>query len=380
MNGSRTWKAVYRELKRPMKQREADVHYMHKVLSLAKKAEGRTSPNPLVGALIVKKGKILAAGYHKRCGLAHAEIEAIQKAGLKNCKGATLYVNLEPCSHFGRTPPCVEAILAGGFARVVIATEDPNPQVRGRSVRRLRRAGIKVSLGILDEQSRRLNEVFFKNMLEGTPFVVGKIAQSLDGKITTSKGVSRWITAKSSRNMAKGLRDKYDSVLVGINTVVKDNPGLDGLHKRGLKIIIDPELRIPLSCRLLKKSSRQVIIFASSRSKNKITRIPRSAKVFFLEEKKGRLSLSEMLNIIFKLGVMSVFVEGGSETLGRFFEQRLIDKVYFFIAPRIIGGKHALSSVGGRGFPDLDRACELKDLRIDELKKDILICGYPYYN
>ena len=358
---------------------EKDIYFIKKTFQLARRAQGLTSPNPLVGAVIVKNNKIIASGYHKKCGLAHAEIEAIRKTKNRDLRGTTLYLNLEPCFNFGRTPPCVDELIKNKFKKVVIAIADPNPETKEKSIRKLKKAGIGVEVGLLKDEAQRLNEVFFKNMLKKLPFVIAKVGQSLDGKIATQKGLSKWITTKSSRVFSKHLRDKYDSILVGVNTVIKDDPSLNGLKKKLIKVVIDPSLRIPLSSKLLKKDPSQVIIFTSQKSRRRAKKIPSLTKTFFLKESKGNLSLEKILKILYDLGIMSVFVEGGSETVGRLFDERLIDKVYFFIAPKIIGGKGAITSVGGQGFADLKQAVQLKEVELKRIDKDILLSGYPVY-
>lgn len=356
-----------------------DNQFIQKTFLLAKKGEAFTSPNPLVGALIVKDNKIIAGGYHKRCGLAHAEIEAIHKTKQKHLCGSTLYVNLEPCSHFGRTPPCVDQIIKNKIKRVVIATLDPNPTVKGKSVRKLKKAGIKVDVGLLCDEARKLNEVFFKNMKDKMPFVVVKVAQSLDGKIATEKGLSKWITTAKSRKLVRSLRDKYDSVLVGANTFIKDNPRLNGLRKIPYKIVISSQLNLPSGHYLFKTNPHKLIIFSSYKNRNKLNNIPKAAKLIFLKETKGELPLRNILKILYKLGVMSVFVEGGSDTLGRFFRRKLIDKAYFFISPKIIGGKGALTSVGAKGFASPGISPYLDKIEIKKIGEDILIEGYLRY-
>lgn len=348
---------------------------MQEAIKLAKRAEGFTSPNPLVGAVIVKKNKIISKGYHSRAGSAHAEIKAI-KAAKKDIKGATLYLNLEPCCHFGRTPPCVDQIIKAGLKRVIVATADPNPLVAGKSLRKLRQAGIKVKVGPLSQQAQRLNEVFFKNMKKNMPFVTAKAAQSLDGKIATRKGVSKWITSKAARDYAKYLRDKHDSVLVGVNTVIKDNPDLNGLKKIPLKVVIDPDLKFPLGSNLYKKYKDKLVIVTSIKNKNKAKRLSGVKGVLFVNIKNKQAPLKEVLRKLYRLSITSVFVEGGSHTLGTFFDARLIDKAYFFIAPFVIGGKDSLSSVGAKGCADPKGAYKLNELRIMRIGKDILICGY----
>jgi diaminohydroxyphosphoribosylaminopyrimidine deaminase/5-amino-6-(5-phosphoribosylamino)uracil reductase len=362
-----------------MQQREQDVYFLRRTFLLAKKAEGFTSPNPLVGAVIVKNGKIIGEGYHKRAGLPHAEIEAISSAGKKNIKGSILYVNLEPCCHFGRTPPCVDEIIKKGIKKIVIATPDPNPLVNGKSLKKLKKSGLTVKVGLLNKEAESLNEIFFKNMSTKMPFVVVKVAESLDGKIATKKGISKWITASKSRSFAKGLRDKYDCVLVGINTVLKDDPGLCGLRKIPFRAVVDPQLRIPLDSRLMQENREKLIIFSSPKAKKRLKLIPSDIKVFFIKEKKGFLPLKKILKILYRLGIMSVFVEGGSQTLGRFFDERLIDKIYFFISPKIIGGRAALSAVGGEGFWSPNFCAQIRNIEVKKLGEDILVSGYPYY-
>jgi diaminohydroxyphosphoribosylaminopyrimidine deaminase/5-amino-6-(5-phosphoribosylamino)uracil reductase len=355
-----------------------DIYFIKETFKLARKAEGCTSPNPLVGAIIVKNNRIIARGYHKRAGLPHAEIEAIRKAK-EDLKGATLYVNLEPCSHFGKTPPCVDDIIRSGIKRVVIATYDPNPIVGGKSVKKLRMRGIKVKVGLLRAEAERLNEVFFKNVSQGAPFVVAKVAQSLDGKIATRKGESKWITSKEAREFSKSLRDKYDAVLVGINTVVKDNPDLNGIKKVPFKIVIDPHLRISPHSNLVKKYSGKLIVFASLKSIKQVKKGLRGVRVFFLKGRGGHFSLKALLKVLYKLGITSVFVEGGAFTLGRFFDERLVDKAYFFISPLIIGGLGALTSIGAKGYSQIKECPYLREVNLLTFKKDILISGYPCY-
>jgi len=351
-----------------------DAYFLRQTFVLADKARGFTSPNPLVGAVIVKGRRVIARGWHKKCGGPHAEIEAFRNCR-QSCRGATLYLNLEPCCHFGRTPPCVDEVIKQGIKRVVVAMIDPDPRVNGKSLRKLRQAGIKVTCGVLRDEAQKLNEVFVFNVKHKQPFVAAKIAQTLDGKIASSAKISRWITSAPSREAAKKLRDKYDCVLVGVNTVVVDDPGLDGIEKIPFKVIIDPHLRIPRTCRLMKKYADKLIIFTSA--KTKVKHIPRSVQVIGLPESKGALPVKAILKGLYALGMMSVFVEGGSDTLGRFFDAGLVNKMHFFIAPKILGGRQALTSLGGRGFVSPDFCPRLSDTRVERVGADILITGYP---
>lgn len=360
-----------------MKPANNDIYFLRQTFLLASKAEGFTSPNPLVGAIIVKNNKIISCGFHKKAGLPHAEIEAIKKSK-QNLRGSTLYINLEPCCHFGKTPPCVDEVIKTGIKRAVISTVDPNPKVCSNSIKKMKAAGIKVSLGLFKKEAEKLNEVFFKNMKENRPFVVAKIAQTLDGKIVTSAGVSKWITTEPSRKFAKSLRDKYDSVLVGINTVLKDNPKLNGLKKIPYKVVIDPHLRINQKSFIVRNHPEKLIIFTLKKSKP--GEALKDARVFAIDEKKGKLDLAVMLKILFNLGITSCFVEGGSQTLGNFLDEKLIDKMHFFISPKIVGGKKALTSIGAKGYKTLDKSPYLKEIEIKRIGEDIFITGYPCYD
>lgn len=353
-----------------------DIFFMKEVLSLAKRAEGNTSPNPLVGAIIVKEGKIISSAWHRKAGSEHAEIAALKK--VQNARGATLYVNLEPCFHYGRTPPCVDKVISSGIKRVVIATSDPNPLTRGKSIKKLRKSGIEVKVGVLKKQARQLNEVFFKNMNEKMPFVAAKVAQSLDGKIATVSRKSHWITSKTARTYSKTLRDKYDAVLVGARTILEDDPHLVGLKKNPVKIVISAHLSFSFKANIF-KDPEKVIIITSFKNLKKTKQFKEVKFLFASENKEGIFSLRRILISLYKLGITSVFVEGGSFTLGNFFSQKLVDKIYFFLAPRIIGGERSLSSIGGEGFSNLNRTPFIKDIEIKKIGRDILISGYPQF-
>ena len=361
-----------------MGKTKKDLYFLQQAICLAKKGEGFTSPNPLVGAVITKNNKIIAKGYHKRCGLPHAEIEAI-KSAKGDLKGSTLYINLEPCCHFGKTGPCVDEIIKRGIKKVFISTIDPNPKVKGKSIKRLRKEGVKVELGLAKKEALELNEIFFKNMNKKRPFVVAKLAQSLDGKIASSKGISKWITSSQSRKFAKSLRDKYDCVLIGANTLKKDNPKLNGLKKIPYKVVISSKLDLPKSSYIFKNNPEKLIIFTSQKKKLKRKTIPSKARVFYLKEDRGFFSPDEILKKLYKLDIMSVFVEGGSKTLGYFFKKKRVDKVYFFIAPLVLGGSDALCSIGAGGFSSPIKAATIKNIDIKHIGRDFLFSGYPEY-
>ncbi|MFH1768871.1 MAG: bifunctional diaminohydroxyphosphoribosylaminopyrimidine deaminase/5-amino-6-(5-phosphoribosylamino)uracil reductase RibD [Candidatus Omnitrophota bacterium] len=347
---------------------------------MARKAEGLVSPNPLVGAVIAKADRVISYGYHRGPGFKHAEIEAIDnaRAGLK---GGVLYVNLEPCCHWGRTPPCVDRIISSGIKEVVISTLDPNPKVNGRSVRKLKRAGIKVRLGILQGEAERLNEIFFKNMRHNLPFIAVKLAQSLDGKIATKKGESKWITSKTSRYYVRKIRDNYDAVLIGINTVLEDDPLLDGFKKSPRKVVIDPRLRIPLNCQLIKRSRNRVVIFTSVSGKSRKAKKlgQEGVNLFFLKKTSRHMAINDILRVLYKEDIMSVLVEGGAVTAGNFFDAKAVDKLYIFVAPKIIGGQESLSALGGLGIEKLAEATVIDHLRLKRIDQDLLFFGYPKF-
>ena len=357
-----------------------DLEIMKNVLKLAKKGEGLTSPNPMVGAIIVKNGKIISKGFHKKAGLAHAEAKAIDNAKT-SLRGSRLFVNLEPCCIWGRTPPCVDKIISSGIREVVFSTLDPNPKVKGKSLKKLKKYGIKVNVGLLSNEARKMNEVFFKNMKEKKTFVSLKVAQSIDGKIATRSNKSKWITSLKARRYAKRVRDKYDAVLVGINTVIKDNPALSGIRRNPYKVVLDPSLKIPLKCELVSSHPHKLIIFSSrpySKQKLSILR-NKGVKIFNVNARKQIMPLRKIVDTLYRIGIMSVYVEGGSFTLGTFLDAKIADKVYFFIAPKIIGGDKAVTSVGAIGAAHPDGAVKIKDLHIERIGNDFLIIGYPEF-
>lgn len=360
-----------------------DQIFLKETLKLAKKGLGWTNPNPMVGAILVKNGKIIGKGYHKRAGSAHAEIEAMSKDFLRtkfskgSAEGITLYINLEPCSHFGRTPPCVDAIIEAKIGRVVCSTLDPNPKVRGQGVAKLREAGIDLSVGILEDQARQLNEAFFTFHGKNRPFVALKFAASLDGKIATKIGDSKWITNEKSREFARSLRSHYQSILVGINTVLKDNPHL-GVRIKGkkdpLRIILDPSLKIPLESLVL-RDNNVLIITTSKHDKQKLARLmQKGVQVLILSG--NQISIPELLLKLKTREIISILVEGGSRTLGSFLDSMLIDKVYAFFSPILIGGEQAISIAGGAGINRISQAMLLELVSYQKFGDNYLITGY----
>ena len=355
-----------------------DEHFMNIALRLALRAKGLTSPNPLVGAVVVKNNKIVGKGYHKKAGLAHAEILALNQAG-SQAKGGSLYVTLEPCSHFGKTPPCVNRILDTGIKRVIIGMKDPNPVNNGRSIRLLRKHGIDTRVGVLSKQLKKINESFLKYITKKSPFITVKIAQSLDGKIATKLGKSKWITSQKSRRYTHKLRKFYDAILVGINTVIKDNPQLNNPYskKQPLKIIVDSGLRIPLRAKILNDPLGVIIATNPKSFSSKYNLLKKKGvRISVIPNKNRKVNLKSLFKKLAKMQITNILVEGGGKIVGSLFDQKLVDKVMFVIAPKIIGGKDAVSSVEGVGIKNLREAANLKNLTISKLGQDLLIEGY----
>lgn len=353
-----------------------DERYMRIAINLAKKAEGMTSPNPLVGAVIVKNGKIVGSGYHKRAGLPHAEINALRHAG-PAAKDATLYVTLEPCDHFGRTPPCTDAIIKSRIKKVVAAMIDPNPVNQGRGLSRLKKSGIVTAVGVLEEEARAINKPYIKFVTTRLPYVTIKIAQSLDGKIATKTGDSKWITQEDSRSHVHELRTKVDAVMVGVNTIIRDNPLLISKvskKRQPVRIVIDTDLKTPLSSRVFSRIDDSPVIIAAAKRSPRIKDYEgKGAEVLVAKRKNGKVDLKSLLKILGRRSIMHLLVEGGGELAAGFLEEGLADKLLFFIAPKIIGGKSAKTSVEGNGVAKVEDAILLKGMNIRRFKKDILI-------
>lgn len=341
--------------------RSEDEKYIKIALKLAGKAKGMTSPNPCVGALVVKDGRIVGMGYHRFAGGQHAEIYALRQAG-KRASGATLYVSLEPCSHYGRTPPCTDSIISAGIKRIVAAIKDPNPKNNGKGLRMLRRNGIKTDVGILETEARRLNEDFIKYITKRMPFVSVKVAQTLDGKIATRTGDSKWITGQEARKFVHKLRSEVDAIMVGAGTVLKDDPLLtvrlkSRKVKQPLRIILSGRSKIPSEARILNSRGGGAIIVRT-------------------KEKSGRVDIRSLLKELAKREITSVLIEGGGETIASAFEAGVVDKVYFFMAPKVIGGREALTSVEGKGIEKIGKAIRIKKTSFRKIGDDLLIEGY----
>lgn len=354
---------------------------MQKALALAARGKGRTSPNPMVGAVIVKGDKIISSGYHKKAGTPHAEIIALNKAGI-NARGASLYVNLEPCCHTEkRTPPCTKAIISSGIKEVIVAMKDPNPKVSGKGLKELRKAGIKIRTGIMEAEALKLNEAFVKYITSEMPFVILKIAQSLDGKIATAKGESKWITGPEAREQVHRLRNEVDAVLVGSGTVKKDDPSLDCRIPNGenpYRVIIDSLLQIPANSKVLKYHDGKTIIATTRKadSRKSAALEKKGVKVLVIKDRAGKIDLNSLMKELGRLNITSVMVEGGSSISASFLSARIVDKVMFFVAPKIIGGIDAFPSVGGKSPVRLEHAIKLKAMQTYNFGGDILIEGY----
>ena len=351
---------------------------MRRARDLALKAEGQTFPNPLVGALVVKGGKIIAQGYHQKAGLAHAEVEALEAAG-KRALGADLYVTLEPCTHYGKTPPCVDRILESGIKRVFAGMIDPNPLNNGKGIKLLREHRIKTECGILEDELRKINQPFLKYITRKMPYVTVKVGQSLDGKIALKTGESQWITETASREYSHSLRRLYDGIMVGVNTVIRDNPFLEGEPGRPLaKIVADSSLSTPAEANIFKKPGEVIIASLRERSGQETESrglLFAKARILDVKENNGQLNLYDLLKKLWRLGLCNILVEGGGTLIGSLFDYGLVDKVMFFIAPKIIGGKDSISSVEGRGISRLDKAVQLQDVQLKKIGDDFLIEG-----
>lgn len=355
---------------------------MKRTLRLAAKAKGMTSPNPMVGAVIVKDGKIIAEDYHRKPGTPHAEALTIEKAGEK-ARDATLYVSLEPCCHTEkRTPPCTRAIINTGIKKVVIAMKDPNPRVSGKGILELQRAGIEVTFGIHEEDAKRLNEAYIKYITTRKPFVILKVAMTLDGKIATPEGQSKWITGEKARQVVHRLRNSVDAVMTAIGTVKADDPELTARIKGGRnpkRIVIDPNLEIPLNAKILQVPPETITVTrghcdTGTRGEKIKALIDRGIKI--IEYKGERLDLKWLMQKLGEMEITSIMIEGGSSLNAHALEDSIVDKVMFFIAPKIIGGRESLPAVGGKSFRSLENAYCLKDIKIKRLREDILIEGY----
>jgi diaminohydroxyphosphoribosylaminopyrimidine deaminase/5-amino-6-(5-phosphoribosylamino)uracil reductase len=357
-----------------------DEGFMREALSLARRGLGKTSPNPMVGALVVKDGQILGKGYHRRYGGAHAEVIALKNVR-GDVKGACIYVTLEPCCHFGWTPPCVDAIIEAGVSEVVIGTPDPNPRVNGKGIQFLQDHGIHVKVGVLEERCRHLNEAYFKHVRTGIPFVTLKFAQSLDGRIATQTGNSQWISSPETLRLAHKLRAVHDAILVGIGTVLADDPSLTVRLVKGTapqRIIVDTRLRIPLSAKILNDDGVTRTVIVATEGAN----LRKSRKIHYLgaeilwaaKNPRGGVDMLDLLEKLGHMGITSVLVEGGSQIITSLVERNLADKIVIVMAPKIIG--KGVEALGDLKIRDLKQALCISRMKTKKVGPDIVIEGY----
>lgn len=354
-----------------------DEFYMKRAIRLAKRGEGMVSPNPMVGAVIVKGDRIIGEGYHKRFGENHAEINAINSAS-ESIEGATFYITLEPCCHYGKTPPCVDRIIAAKPAKVIIGGADPNPLVSGRGIEILRAAGIETKVGILEAECRKLNEVFYRFMQTGLPYITLKFAQTIDGRIATSTGHSRWISSGPSLKFVHKLRSLHDGVMVGTGTVMKDDPELTVRLVKGrnpVRIVLDSTLRIPETARILKnqQTAKTIIATTPQCNGNKLSQLRNAGLDVFIVNRNdtGRIDLKGLLAGLGKRGISSVLVEGGSEMITSFLKEKLVDRLVIITAPKITG--KGVPAVGDLGIRKIDDSIRLSPRRIFRKGDDIVI-------
>jgi len=356
---------------------------MKLALSLAARGAGWVSPNPMVGAVVVRDGEIVGRGYHRRYGAPHAEVEALQAAG-GGARGADLYVTLEPCNHHGQTPPCTQAILAAGVRRVIIASRDPNPLVAGGGGAYLASQGVAVATGLLEAAAQRLNAAWFHWLETGRPWVMAKAACSLDGKIATATGESQWITGEAARRFGHRLRHRVDAIVAGINTVLADDPQLTTRLPRGrgkdpIRVVLDSRLRLPEQARILHLDSAVPTLVACTEMAPaaKMRALEgQGAEVLVLPAESGRVSLAALLQLLGERRVQSLLVEGGAEVLGSFFDQKFVQMFHFFYAPKFLGGRTAPGVLGGQGVSRLQDAPQGRHLAIRRLGPDLLLSGY----
>jgi len=351
---------------------------MAQVLEIAERGRETVSPNPMVGALITRRDKIISEGYHRFSGGDHAEIIALAGAG-RRAKGATLYCNLEPCTHFGKTGPCVDAVIKAGIERVVLAMKDPNPINRGRGINIMKKAGIEVRCGVLEPQARKLNRCFEKFITVGMPYVTVKLAQTLDGRIADGKGNSKWISGKRARKAVHCLRREKDAVMVGAKTLLNDDPMLTartgGGFKRPYRIVVSTELDIPISSRILREPDKVIIAGGEGAPVYRKRRLEkRGARVILLPRKDGRTSLRRLMRSLAKMDITSVLCEGGGELFGSLLAEGVVDEALFFMAPLILCGRDSISSCSGRAS-SLVSAYRFRETQVERIGRDILIRG-----
>ena len=356
-------------------------HFMQLALDLARKGEGRTAPNPPVGAVVVKDGEIVGQGFHPQAGEPHAEIFALRDAGEK-AAGATIYVTLEPCSHYGKTPPCADALIAAGISEVIVGTVDPNPKVAGNGVRRLQESGIAVEVGVLKEECQRLIAPFKKHILTGIPFTIYKAAMTLDGNTATKNGDSKWISGEESRLRVHQLRHRVDAIMVGSGTVHSDDPQLntrlpDGGGHDPLRIVVDSTLKIDPTCRMLtQQSTAKTLIATTSEDTEKIMALEKSgAEVLRFAPVDDHVPLKELWQELGRRNIQRLLLEGGSGLAAAALHSQLIDHLTIFIAPKVIGGSSTFGIFSGLGCETMAEAIELSNIMYQKIGNDMLVTG-----
>ncbi|MCS7167410.1 MAG: bifunctional diaminohydroxyphosphoribosylaminopyrimidine deaminase/5-amino-6-(5-phosphoribosylamino)uracil reductase RibD [Gemmatales bacterium] len=354
--------------------------YMQRALELARRGEGYVEPNPMVGAVVVRDGEVVGEGWHERFGGPHAEVVALQRAR-SAARGATLYVTLEPCCHWGKTPPCTQAILRAGIGRVIVAMLDPFPAVAGRGVAELVGAGISVEVGVLEEQARKLNAPYLKRLMRGRPWVIAKWAMSLDGKIATASGESKWISQEAARQLARQWRGKMDAVVVGIGTVERDDPHLGappGSPRTPMRVVLDRQLRLPLTAQLVRTARQAPVLVVHGQDVDPEKRealIRAGCECVAVPVEAGRLAVPALLDELGRRQMTNVLVEGGGQVLGSFFDAGEIDEVRVFVASMLLGGREAVVPLAGRGVAAIAQAVRLRSWQVEVVGSDVLVTG-----
>jgi diaminohydroxyphosphoribosylaminopyrimidine deaminase/5-amino-6-(5-phosphoribosylamino)uracil reductase len=359
---------------------ELHERFMKRAIQLARKGVGKTSPNPAVGSVVVNGGEIVGEGWHRKAGTPHAEVHALRQAG-ERAKGADLYVTLEPCSHFGKTPPCADTVIAAGISRVFVGMIDPNPLVSGRGVEKLRKSGVEVVAGLLEAGCRELNQPFIKHVTTALPFVTMKSAMTMDGKTAALSGDSRWITSESSRKLVHRLRAGVDAVMTGSGTLLADDPQLTVRMARGkspVRIVVDSTLQTPVDCRLMSEAGKTPVIIATiSSDRSKAGALAeKGAEVLICHQNDGRVDLHDLLARLGARGIQSILLEGGERLCGEMLRHRLIDRFLFFYAPKILGGE-GKGLFAGAGAPFMKDSLPLSIKKVSRIGADILVEACP---
>ena len=363
-----------------MRKENINEKYMKECIELAKKGEGYVSPNPLVGSIVLDKdGNVVGKGCHEKYGEAHAEINALNQAGNK-AEGGAIYVSLEPCSHYGKTPPCIDRIIKEKIKTLVVGMTDPNPLVSGEGIKKAKNAGIEVIENILTTECKKTNEIFIKNITLKKPFIAVKTASTVDGKIATSTGSSKWITSEAAREEVQRLRNKYDAIITGSNTIIADNPSLTCRQggKNPVRVIIDSQLRTPADSKVYNDDGTNIIIATSENiDKNKLKIYPEYINIIKCPlNYDNKIDLEYLVEKLYAQEIFSILIESGGKLNGAFLKYNLIDKVYFFIAPKIIGDNTSISSFEGFKIENINESKEFKFGEVKNFPPDIMIEGY----